>query len=233
MPRSEFDWLVSYMPLARDAGSKFYSFRAVTGLSVEVLQLGGLRFVVLRLQAAQQTQMASRPLYGGACRAQIPQGWADMSDSRPVPDTQEVYMAQDGSGASLVFEIVERADVADDGAARYHFDDVADAAAAVSRAVVATGSVPAPTAPVCVVALGNMTMTKAESTDGAHSVDVGIAAFRFPDEATDVLCTLNVPALDGSQLREGPLDLAVAPGMRPLADVVASLVVDRGLFGGE
>ena len=49
-----------------------------------------------------------------------------------------------------------------------------------------------------------MTMTKAESTDGAHSVDVGIAAFRFPDEATDVLCTLNVPALDGSQLREGP-----------------------------
>ena len=105
-------------------------------------------------------------------------------------------------------------------------------AAAVSRAVVATGSVSAPTAPVCVVALGNMTMTKAESTDGAHSVDVGIAAFRFPDEATDVLCTLNVPALDGSQLREGPLDLAVAPGMRPLADVVASLVVDRGLFGG-
>ena len=176
--------------------------------------------------------MASRPLYGGACRAQIPQGWADMSDSRPVPDTQEVLMAQDGSGASLVFEIVERADVADDGAARYHFDDVADAAAAVSRALVATGSVSAPTAPVCVVALGNMTMTKAESTDGAHSVDVGIAAFRFPDEATDVLCTLNVPALDGSQLREGPLDLAAAPGMRPLADVVASLVVDRGLFGG-
>ena len=198
-----------------------------------MLQLSGLRFVVLRLQAAQQTQMASRPLYGGACRAQIPQGWADMSDSRPVPDTQEVFMAQDGSGASLVFEIVERADVADDGAARYHFDDVADAAAAVSRAVVATGSVSAPTAPVCVVALGNMTMTKAESTDGAHSVDVGIAAFRFPDEATDVLCTLNVPALDGSQLREGPLDLAAAPGMRPLADVVASLVVDRGLFGGE
>ena len=89
-------------------------------------------------------------------------------------------MAQDGSGASLVFEIVERADVADDGAARYHFDDVADAAAAVSRAVVATGSVSAPTAPVCVVALGNITMTKAESTDGAHSVDVGIAASDFP-----------------------------------------------------
>ena len=29
-----------------------------------------------------------------------------------------------------------------------------------------------------------------------------------------------------------PLDLGAAPGMRPLADVVASLVVDRGLFGG-
>ena len=60
--------------------------------------------------------MTSRPLYGGACRAQIPQGWADMSDSRPVPDAQEVFMAQDGSGASLVFEIVERADVAIDAA---------------------------------------------------------------------------------------------------------------------
>ena len=183
--------------------------------------------------------MASRPLYGGAMRAQIPQGWADMTDSRPVPDNQEVFMAQDGSGASLVFEIVERADVkdaagvrsADEGAARYHFDDVADAAAAVSRAVVATGAVPAPTAPVCVIALGVMTMQKNEATDGAHAVDVGIAVFRFPDEATDVLCTLYAPAIGGSQLREGPLDLETAPGMRPLADVVASLVVDRILFG--
>ena len=141
-------------------------------------------------------------------------------------------MAQDGSGASLVFEIVERADVADDGAARYHFDDVADAAAAVSRAVVATGSVSAPTAPVCVVALGNMTMTKAESTDGAHSVDVGIAAFARVPRGNRARARANVPARDGSQLREGPLDLGAAPGMRPLADVVASLVVDRGLFGG-
>ena len=37
------------------------------------------------------------------------------------PDTQEVFMAQDGSGASLVFEIVERADVMTT-APRYHFD---------------------------------------------------------------------------------------------------------------
>ena len=141
-------------------------------------------------------------------------------------------MAQDGSGASLVFEIVERADVADDGAARYHFDDVAGRSSRRLAAVVATGSVSAPTAPVCVVALGNMTMTKAESTDGAHSVDVGIAS--VPVSRRGDGCALHAERAGARrvQLREGPLDLGAAPGMRPLADVVASLVVDRGLFGG-
>ena len=198
-------------------------------LSVEVLQPLDLE----QQQSSRTTDkvgllntMASRPLYGGACWAQIPQGWADMSDSRPVPDTQEVFMAQDGSRAlrlslSAPTPLTTRLPC--------HFDDVADAAA-VSRAVVATGSTLRHGSGLR-RRVGQHDNDKGREHDEGDSADVGIAAFRFPDEATDVLCTLNVPALDGSCAKGGAPDLA-APGMRPPPYVVVT-VVDRGLFGGE
>ncbi len=52
-------------------------------------------------------------LFGGAIVAQLPDGWMDASDARPVPDNQEVWLEPDGAERSVVIEILERAECAD------------------------------------------------------------------------------------------------------------------------
>jgi hypothetical protein len=174
-------------------------------------------------------------LFGGAMSAQLPASWQDMNDlGHPVPDNQEVWCERaGGEGGSLVIEIVERADVDDAAAPAYFFDDIADASGASARELVAAG--PAAAAAMdgvaCVVALGHMKLAKTGVVGPDHGVDVAVAAFRFPAEATDVLATLNAPALGGTRLAPKPVDeLLASPALAPLRDVLRTLVVDRGLF---
>ena len=181
-----------------------------------------------------------RELFGGAMVVALPAEWQDMNElGHPVPDHQEVWCERaGGEGGSLIFEIVERASVDDDAAPQYFFDDVAEASGASSSRLVARGTREAgPMRGVtCCVALGHMVLAKTGVVGPDHGVDVGIACFRFPEESTDVLATLNAPALQGSRLGgEAPLeDLLASPatGMRPLLEVLETLVVDRALFNG-
>ena len=74
--------------------------------------------------AASAKQVA---LYGGALGAALPATFVDVSQLRQVPDHQEVW-ADAASGASAVVEIVEaQGDVADAAAARYFWEDLAEA----------------------------------------------------------------------------------------------------------
>ena len=66
-------------------------------------------------------------LYGGALGVALPASFVDVSQLRQVPDHQEVW-ADAASGASAVVEIVEaQGDVADAAAARYFWEDLAEA----------------------------------------------------------------------------------------------------------
>ncbi|KAH8076113.1 hypothetical protein JL721_99 [Aureococcus anophagefferens] len=154
------------------------------------------------------TTFTPTELFGGAMSAQLPASWQDMNDlGHPVPDNQEVWCERaGGEGGSLVIEIVERADVDDAAAPAYFWNDIADASGASAREL--TGVV-----------------------GPDHGVDVAVAAFRFPAEATDVLATFHAPALGGTRLAPKPLDeLLATPALAPLRDVLRTLVVDRGLF---
>ena len=70
-----------------------------------------------------------------------------------------------------------------------------------------------------------MMLTKTETTDGAHCVDVGLIAFRFEAERSDLLVTINAPRSPDA----GPDPFAFAKLMPAIAK---SLRVDRALFGG-
>jgi len=47
------------------------------------------------------------PLYGGALKADLPAAFMDVSDIRPVPDTQEVWVDSNGL-TGIIFDILER-----------------------------------------------------------------------------------------------------------------------------
>ena len=69
----------------------------------------------------------ARPLYGGAMSVELPRGWLDASDVRPVPDHQEVFTEAAGAQRSIVIELVEPLDGTADALAcvREHFEELA------------------------------------------------------------------------------------------------------------
>jgi len=70
-----------------------------------------------------------------------------------------------------------------------------------------------------------MMLTKTEAV-GTHQVDVGIIAFRFEADRTDLLVTVNAPRTPGAQ----PDSFAFSKLMPAIA---RSLRVDPSLFRGE
>jgi hypothetical protein len=68
-------------------------------------------------------------LFGGAISVQVPTDFQDMSQIRPVPDHQEVFVKLD-SIESIMFSILEYVDKSkaetDEDAVKYHLDDILD-----------------------------------------------------------------------------------------------------------
>mmetsp|Transcript_14900 Transcript_14900/g.20293 ORF Transcript_14900/g.20293 Transcript_14900/m.20293 type:complete len:252 (-) Transcript_14900:129-884(-) len=92
--------------------------------------------------STNNSSLTKQDLFGGAISCSIPSQWRDVSAVRQVPDHQEVY--QDcmtisspaaatsadyvGTGGCLIVEILQRQDdVSDVDAAKFFFDDLADA----------------------------------------------------------------------------------------------------------
>lgn len=74
---------------------------------------------------SSSSSLSLRDLYGGAISINLPDSFKDVSDLRPVPDHQEVYLDQHSS-ASFIMEILNYEDsVTNDLAASYYFDDLA------------------------------------------------------------------------------------------------------------
>ena len=198
-------------------------------------------------------------LFGGAMRTTLPSGWLDASDARPVPDHQEVWL-EPGGGAdrSVIIEILERVDAADDACAAYHFDDVAGsngAAKATVRSVVqltldqlhpslhARASAAACSVldglqvlPLsCAEARGN---AEAEAAAAAEQIPASVlqlrmAVLRLPAESTDLLVTVNRQrATARTEAAEAAEAQAQQADLELLESVVRSLEVrDWGLLG--
>ena len=191
--------------------------------------------------------MSSQPLFGGALSVVLPAaiGWLDASDARPVPDHQEVWLERDGAERSIIVELLERAECADEDSGAFHFEEVANGNEALGSSVQGCEPLPADAlhpstrpAPAFVVH-GVQQLPRDGHKQGqrlppgtAAELHVRVAVLRLEAQGTDVLVTVNRQACVGADTA------AVSAGdlqqdAELLAAVMASLEIrDWGLFGG-
>ena len=200
-------------------------------------------------------------MFGGAIVCSLPNGFADVSTIRPVPDNQEVYANVD-TDASFVIEILEREPVDDKEAAQHLLSDLLE----FQDAVLEDGSV---------LKLGIEVPAAQVSHDGTSVFIDGICAkaaiskykeparnrvlvlaavVRLPSVQTDILVSHNVPlyiapnSSSAASSTATPAAVAAAPSLDAGADEASRVaaatatfgrvlstfcVKDWGLFGGE
>lgn len=151
-------------------------------------------------QAAGGSAAPSHPLFGGALSAVLPHSATDISELREIPDNQEVF-AHAHTDQSLIVELVEYQDqVADQDAARYHFEDIAGSNKALQPgAFEVTSVVPLPKSELSLSDCGSawmLTGTQCVSKfneEARNTVTLHLGLFRMPQFSTDVLITFNDP----------------------------------------
>ncbi len=152
------------------------------------------------MQAAAGGADPSRPLFGGALSAVLPHSATDISELREIPDNQEVF-AHAHTDQSLIVELVEyQSQVADQDAARYHFEDIAGSNKALEPgAFEVTSVVPLPKSELSLSACScawTLTGTQCVSKfneEARNTVTLHLGLFRLPQFSTDVLITFNDP----------------------------------------
>ncbi len=187
----------------------------------------------------------NRDLFGGAITSDLPADWKDVSDARPVPDNQEIFLEDSDDPKMLIVEIVEQEDVQDEDAAKFFFDDLAEQNDALQNEddirFVALDDHASPTAllndetvlagantvRVCAgfgyqkVALGrdqDIGGNSRRANQEIRYIRVDLFVLRLPVQETDLLITMSSPA-DGATLDEVALENFQA----------ASAILDRAL----
>ncbi|XP_053121699.1 ran guanine nucleotide release factor [Hemicordylus capensis] len=135
------------------------------------------------------------PLFGGAFSALLPPGSLDVSELRQVPDNQEVFV-HPSTDQSIIIELLEyQAGVADENAARYHFEDMAGPSAnaeilsqepLVPQLLALDGCSSA----WCLTASQRVAKFNEEAK---NEVNQHLALLRLPQYGTDLLLTFNNP----------------------------------------
>lgn len=140
------------------------------------------------------------PLFGGALSAVIPPSATDISDLREIPDNQEVF-AHAHTDQSLIVELLEyQSQVADQDAAKYHFEDIAGSNRALEPgAFQVTNVVSLPKSELSLMQCSSgwfLTGTQSVSKfneEARNTVTIHLGLFRLPQFSTDILVTFNDP----------------------------------------
>jgi hypothetical protein len=190
--------------------------------------------------------LVARPLFGGAVELALPDRFVDISDFRPIPDSQEVF-ADSNLDQSLIIECVEHQTTLEDAdSAAFYFADLATnnaAAHAQLSSQLQLGPDDLPWLPRDVhkaLAIGEQAISKGRQ-QGIHAlnkVQIALCIVRLPLHQTDVLITLNTPIYiaEGSAAAEHAGagfkgEFLAAPEL--FRKILATFkILDYGLFGG-
>uniref|UniRef100_UPI0037E9B252 ran guanine nucleotide release factor n=1 Tax=Semicossyphus pulcher TaxID=241346 RepID=UPI0037E9B252 len=152
------------------------------------------------MQRAAGGAPQSHPLFGGALSGVLPHSIVDTSELREIPDNQEVF-AHKHTDQSLIVELVEyQAQVSDQDAARYHFEDIAGSnKASEPGAFQVTGVVPLPKSDLSLsdcssawMLTGTQCVSKFNE-EARNTVTLHLSLLRLPQFSTDVLISFNDP----------------------------------------
>ena len=177
--------------------------------------------------------LTTRPLFGGAIECGVPATFIDTSEFRQVPDNQEVWVASHGNDVSLIVELVEAIELAQDdierssSRAEVHFTALAQDNGALAVEVTARESQSCTIAETAVraeVVAGVQGVPKYGKIADTTRVHIALACLHLGQFDTDVLITLNVPASGAAIGQEQVLEV--------MRRVVASFELkDSSLFG--
>ncbi|XP_077390156.1 ran guanine nucleotide release factor-like isoform X4 [Festucalex cinctus] len=142
------------------------------------------------------------PLFGGAMSAVLPHSAADVSKMREIPDNQEAFV-HSRTDQSFIVELVEYQDhIADQDAARYHFEDIAGSNAATQPGAqqvtdvvaLAKSSLSLSACSSAWALTGTQCVSKYNET-ATNLVTLHLCVFRLPQFGTDLLVTFNDPQI--------------------------------------
>ncbi|KAG8925070.1 hypothetical protein FRC00_004379 [Tulasnella sp. 408] len=142
---------------------------------------------------------------------EIQPGHLVCSDLRQVPDTQEVFLSKD-TDISYIIEVLERVEVSNGvEAVKFHFNALADDNSATKTEIELTevptteSAGPSPPAqPPCWSLIGTQHVPKFnKSTQQADIVKIFLLLWRVDAKQSDVVLTINVPVVTGSDGNAG------------------------------
>uniref|UniRef100_A0A1A8JW08 RAN guanine nucleotide release factor n=1 Tax=Nothobranchius kuhntae TaxID=321403 RepID=A0A1A8JW08_NOTKU len=183
--------------------------------------------------------LQARPLFGGALSAVIPPLATDISELREIPDNQEVF-AHPHTDQSLIVELVEyQAQVTDQNAARYHFEDIAGCNKALEPgAFEVSGLVALPKPELalaecsCAWMLTGTQRVSKFNEEARNTLTIHLGVFRLPQFSTEVLITFNDPqsiSPDSSSASAAETHMWTLQDFRSLLQTLT--LHDPGLFG--
>ncbi|KAF1336191.1 Ran guanine nucleotide release factor, partial [Globisporangium splendens] len=190
------------------------------------------------------TGTTTRVLFGGALSCAIPEGFADVSSFRQVPDNQEVFANAQTDQCVIVELLQYEDDVLDDESARFFFNEIAasngcnpDDVSILCSELLAANDGPAISAThTNSIVVGDQRVAKFKEGESAKNVvRVYLGNIRLPSVATDVVISVSVPlqisaasSSAGSFQFENSAEIGAALFMQ----VVKSFAVhDWSLFG--
>lgn len=180
-----------------------------------------------------------RTFYGGAIVGALPANYEDISNLRQVPDNQEVYLDQTTGTSTIIIELLEMTEVADNvEALQLHFDNLAtdnesQRTTIISPARPMNGDlVPLIEQGHARLALIGQQQVKKHRSENAEANDILIVMvlLRLRNVTTDMLITMSTPVL--AALQEGlDCDLLLPAGANEELDrQLPGLAAMRGLL---
>ncbi|DBA04416.1 TPA: hypothetical protein N0F65_010012 [Lagenidium giganteum] len=146
--------------------------------------------------------MAVRPLFGGTLSCAIPDGFADVSAFRQVPDNQEVF-ANAHTDQCIIIELLQfESGVANEESGQYFFNEIAhsNGCSPADVRVLEKRIIPREEGPsinaecVSSVVVGDQHVAKFKEGENAKNVvRVYLGNIRLPHVTTDVVISVSVP----------------------------------------
>jgi len=139
-----------------------------------------------------------RELFGGAMRLRVPERFRDVSDFRPVPDSQEVFTCLD-TEETLIVEILEyQDDVSDEKAAKFFFEELAEQNDASSFSILSSESLPESSRPLLPKSMSVLLLKGTQDASkfreaSKNKIAVYQTVVRLRNVRADLLITLTVP----------------------------------------
>ena len=180
----------------------------------------------------------TRHLYGGTILTTLAGRFEDVSAFRQVPDHQEVF-ADGKTDESVIIELLDREDKADQEATRYFFDDLAEANSATNVHIIESGPIPVSDIPglqsvpgaSASYIVGEQEVRKYNET-AANSITIFLVVVRLPSVGTDLLLTLNRPTSISPYSSSWGVEQPPESPMTIMEGLVKNLVIkDWSLFG--